>query len=104
MRLEGVKSALIDNVERATTRIDDMIDFNVDVVNEKREENSAIYHGFHAQLETFVNFDTEPQIIEGFVFETDRFIVKLTGAFQSLNRICGTARYQFGQEFSEIAE
>ena len=104
LRLEGVKSALIDDKDRAVTRIDDMIDFNVGVVNEKREKNESIYHGFHAQLETFVNFDTEPQIIEGFVFETDRFIVKLTGAFQSLNRICGTARYQFGQEFPEMTE
>ena len=50
------------------------------------------------------NFETEPQIIEGFVFETDRFIVKLTGAFQSLNRICGTARYQLDQEFPEITD
>ena len=104
LRLEGVKSALIDDKDKAITRIDDMIDFNVDVVNENREKNESIYHGFHAQLETFVNFDTEPQIIEGFVFETDRFIVKLTGAFQSLNRICGTARYQFGQEFPEMPE
>ena len=104
LRLEGVKSGLIDNADTAITRIDDLIDFNIDVVNEKRKGNESIYHGFHAQLETFVNFDTEPQIIEGFVFETDRFIVKLTGAFQSLNRICGTARYQFGQEFPEIAE
>lgn len=100
LRLEGVKSSLIDDKEKAITRIDDIIDFNINVVNEKREESQSIYHGFHSQLETFVNFDTEPQIIEGFVFETDRFIVKLTGAFQSLNRICGTARYQFGQNFT----
>jgi len=45
--------------------------------------------------------DVEPQLIEGFVFETDRYIVKLTGAFQSLNRITGTARYQFGELFEE---
>ena len=79
----------------------DIIDWNIDVVNEKREEKPTIYNGFHDQLEKFVSFDVEAQIIEGFVFETDRYIVKLTGAFQSLNRITGTARYQFGELFEE---
>ena len=53
------------------------------------------------ELEKFVSYNVEPQIIEGFVFETDRYIVKLTGAFQALNRITGTARYQFGEIFEE---
>ena len=100
-RLEGVVSSLITDGETATTRLDDLIDFNIDVVNERRNEKPTIYNGFHDQLEKFVSYDVEPQIIEGFVYETDRYIVKLTGAFQSLNRICGTARYQFGQLFPE---
>ena len=100
-RLEGVVSCLITNPEAAVARLDDIIDFNIDVVNDKREENPTIYRGFHEQLEKFVSHDVEPQIIEGFVHETDRYIVKLTGAFQSLNRITGTARYQFGEIFEE---
>ena len=100
-RLEGVVSSLITDAEKAKDRLDDIIDFNIDVVNNKREENPTIYNGFHDQLEKFVSYDVEPQIIEGFVFETDRYIVKLTGAFQSLNRITGTARYQFGELFEE---
>ena len=100
-RLEGVVSSLITDAEKAKDRLDDIIDFNIDVVNEKREEKPTIYNGFHDQLEKFVSFDVEAQIIEGFVFETDRYIVKLTGAFQSLNRITGTARYQFGQNFDK---
>ena len=100
-RLEGVVSSLITDPEKAKTRLDDIIDFNIDVVNARREEKPTIYNGFHDQLEKFVSFDVEPQIIEGFVFETDRYIVKLTGAFQSLNRITGTARYQFGELFEE---
>ena len=100
-RLEGVVSSLITDAEKAKDRLDDIIDFNIDVVNEKREEKPTIYNGFHDQLEKFVSFDVETQIIEGFVFETDRYIVKLTGAFQSLNRITGTARYQFGQNFDK---
>ena len=100
-RLEGVVSSLITDPEKATTRLDDIIDFNIDVVNERREEKPTIYRGFHEQLEKFVSYDVEPQIIEGFVFETDRYIVKLTGAFQALNRVCGTARYQFGELFDE---
>ena len=71
------------------------------MVNARREEKPTIYNGFHDQLEKFVAYDVEPQIIEGFVFETPRYIVKLTGAFQSLNRITGTARYQFGELFEE---
>ena len=100
-RLEGVVSCLITDPESAVARLDDIIDFNIDVVNDKREENPTIYRGFHEQLEKFVSHDVEPQIIEGFVFETDRYIVKLTGAFQALNRITGTARYQFGELFEE---
>ena len=100
-RLEGIVSSLIIDAEKAKDRLDDIIDFNIDVVNNKREENPTIYNGFHDQLEKFVSYDVEPQIIEGFVFETDRYIVKLTGAFQSLNRITGTARYQFGELFEE---
>ena len=83
------------------SRLDNIIDHNIDVVNERREEKPSIYRGFHEQLEKFVSYDVEPQIIEGFVFETDRYIVKLTGAFQALNRVCGTARYQFGVLFEE---
>lgn len=100
-RLEGVVSSLITDAEAATTRLDDLIDFNIEIVNERRLEKPTIYNGFHDQLEKFVSYDVEPQIIEGFVYETDRYIVKLTGAFQSLNRICGTARYQFGELFEE---
>ena len=101
IRLEGVKSSLILDGEKAKTRIDDMIDFNVEVVNENRDAKKSIYEGFYNQFENFVMLDVEPQIIEGFVFETETRIFKLTGAFQSLNRICGTARYQFGQIFPE---
>ena len=100
-RLEGIKSSLINDAEAAIERLDDIIDFNIDVVNERRLEKPTIYNGFHDQLEKFVSYNTEPQIIEGFVFETDRYIVKLTGAFQALNRVCGTARYQFGELFEE---
>ena len=100
-RLEGIVSCLITDPEAAVARLDDIIDFNIDVVNDKREESPTIYRGFHEQLEKFVSHDVEPQIIEGFVYETDRYIVKLTGAFQSLNRITGTARYQFGEIFEE---
>ena len=100
-RLEGVVSSLITDAESAVTRLDNIIDHNIDVVNERREEKPSIYRGFHEQLEKFVSYDVEPQIIEGFVYETDRYIVKLTGAFQALNRVCGTARYQFGELFEE---
>ena len=100
-RLEGVVSSLITDADKARERLDDIIDFNIDVVNARREEKPTIYNGFHDQLEKFVSYDVEAQIIEGFVFETDRYIVKLTGAFQALNRITGTARYQFGELFEE---
>ena len=100
-RLEGVVSCLITDPESAVTRLDNIIDHNIDVVNERREENPAIYRGFHEQLEKFIHHNVEPQIIEGFVYETDRYIVKLTGSFQALNRVCGTARYQFGELFEE---
>ena len=100
-RLDGIVSCLITDTNAAVTRLDDMIDHNINVVNDRREENPSIYRGFHEQLEKFVSYDVEPQIIEGFVFETDRYIVKLTGAFQALNRITGTARYQFGVLFEE---
>lgn len=100
-RLEGVVSSLITDAERAKERLDDIIDWNIQVVNDKRMEKPSIYNGFHEQLDKFCAMDVEPQLIEGFVFETDRYIVKLTGAFQSLNRITGTARYQFGELFDE---
>ena len=98
-RLDGVVSSLITDPERAKERLDDIIEWNITVVNEKRLANLSIYNGFYEQLDKFCAMDVEPQIIEGFVFETDRYIVKLTGAFQSLNRITGTARYQFGEIF-----
>ena len=100
-RLEGVVSSLITDADRAKERLDDMIDWNIEVVNDKRLEKPTVYNGFHEQLDKFCALDVEPQLIEGFVFETDRYIVKLTGAFQSLNRITGTARYQFGELFEE---
>ena len=100
-RLEGVVSSLITDADKAKERLDDIIDWNIQVVNDKRMEKPSIYNGFHEQLDKFCAMDVEPQLIEGFVFETDRYIVKLTGAFQSLNRITGTARYQFGELFEE---
>lgn len=100
-RLDGVVSSLITDAERAKERLDAIIDWNIEVVNDKRLEKPSIYNGFHEQLDKFCSMDVEPQVIEGFVFETDRYIVKLTGAFQSLNRITGTARYQFGELFEE---
>ena len=100
-RLDGVVSSLITDAERAKERLDDIIEWNINVVNDKRLEKPSIYNGFYEQLDKFCSMDVEPQIIEGFVFETDRYIVKLTGAFQSLNRITGTARYQFGELFEE---
>ena len=100
-RLDGVVSSLITDAERAKERLDDIIEWNIDVVNYRRLEKPSIYNGFYEQLDKFCAMDVEPQIIEGFVFETDRYIVKLTGAFQSLNRITGTARYQFGELFEE---
>lgn len=100
-RLDGVVSSLITDAERAKERLDDIIEWNINVVNDKRLEKPTIYNGFYEQLDKFCAMDVEPQIIEGFVFETDRYIVKLTGAFQSLNRITGTARYQFGELFEE---
>ena len=100
-RLDGVVSSLITDADRSKERLDDIIEWNINVVNDNRKENPSIYNGFYEQLEKFCTMDVEPQIIEGFVFETDRYIVKLTGAFQSLNRITGTARYQFGELFEE---
>ena len=100
-RLDGVVSSLITDADRAKERLDDIIEWNIMVVNDKRLEKPTIYTGFYEQLDKFCAMDVEPQIIEGFVFETDRYIVKLTGAFQSLNRITGTARYQFGELFEE---
>tara|TARA_Y100000593_G_scaffold77717_1_gene143990 strand:- start:4188 stop:5378 length:1191 start_codon:yes stop_codon:yes gene_type:complete len=99
--LEGVCSSLIDDPIRARDRIDDMIDFNAEVVDKHRLSKPNVYHGFMRQLETFVSFDVEAQIIEGFVFESEGTRYKLTGAFQSLNNICGTARYQLGELFPE---
>ena len=100
-RLDGVVSSLITDADRSKERLDDIIEWNINVVNDNRLKNPSIYNGFYEQLEKFCCMDVEPQIIEGFVFETDRYIVKLTGAFQSLNRITGTARYQFGELFEE---
>ena len=100
-RLDGIVSSLITDAERAKERLDDIIEWNINVVNYRRLEKPSIYNGFYEQLDKFCAMDVEPQIIEGFVFETDRYIVKLTGAFQSLNRITGTARYQFGELFEE---
>ena len=100
-RLDGVVSSLITDTERAKERLDDIIEWNITIVNEKRLEEPSIYNGFYEQLDKFCAMDVDPQIIEGFVFETDRYIVKLTGAFQSLNRITGTARYQFGETFEK---
>ena len=100
-RLDGVVSSLITDADRAKERLDDIIEWNINVVNDKRLEKPSIYNGFYEQLDKFSCMGVEPQIIEGFVFETDRYIVKLTGAFQSLNRITGTARYQFGELFEE---
>ena len=100
-RLDGVVSSLITDAERAKERLDDIIEWNINVMNNRRLENPSIYNGFYEQLDKFCAMDVEPQIVEGFVYETDRYIVKLTGAFQSLNRITGTARYQFGEIFEE---
>ena len=98
-RLDGVVSSLITDSQIAKERLDNLIEWNITVVNDRRLEKPSIYNGFYDQLDKFCSMDVDPQIIEGFVYETDRYIVKLTGAFQSLNRITGTARYQFGELF-----
>ena len=101
-RLEGISSTLVLDNNSCQSRIDQLIQWNIlqcgDVFV---ETHRYLYDALCLQLDRFEALDVSPQTIEGFVIEHKGKLYKLTGAFQSLNRICGVARYQLGVKFPE---
>lgn len=100
--LRGEHSALIYNKERALSRMNELIDFNVDWVRDN-DKWSADYEGFCLSYEKWCDYQTGiPQLIEGIVIEGNNGnLYKITGAFQLQNRITGYTRYTHNIKFQE---
>ena len=94
-RLDGVTSTLIDNHSVAQNRIQRLMNWNVyQCGNVHVTTHPNVWAGVSKNLDKFVSLGVSPQVIEGFVVDHMDRRYKLTGAFQSLNQICGAARYQ----------
>jgi len=102
--LEGVSSNLIEDSEKATNRLNRLIEWNVAEAQERVVSHPGIWADCATNLMRFESLSVEPPIIEGAVFVWKGNTYKMTGAFPSLNRVCGSVRYPLGIQFPEGEE
>lgn len=99
--LEGVRSNLVEEPVKATDRLRRLIEWNVVEAKERIETHPSIFKELDANLERFEVLQVEPPITEGGVFEWKGLTYKITGAFPSMNRVCGAVRYSLDMKFDE---
>ena len=59
--------------------------------------------GTKKHVHRYEGLNVEPPLLEGIVISYLGNTYKLTGAFPSMNRICGAVRYPLGIEYSETS-
>ena len=99
--LYGVGSNLIEDPAKATERLQRIKEWNVVEAKERIDSHPDIWSDLDYNLTRFERLKVEPPIVEGAVFTWKGGTYKMTGAFPSLNRVCGAVRYPLGISFPE---
>ena len=98
--LNEVQSNLIMDPQKADQRLQKSLQFNSEfLATLDRTDNN--YLVWCEMYQKFADYRVHMQLIEGVVFKIGEDLYKLTGAFQLQNRLCGLARYEYGQKMEE---
>ena len=98
------KSGLKD-LNKGQQRLEDLIRFNIIQAGEIHvKEHRNLWIELKDNLERFESLDVDCPVMEGIVVDYDDSKYKLTGAFPSMNRCCGTVRYALGINFETEKE
>ena len=103
--LAPMNSSLISDKASQQSRLRALIYYSVNEVRKlknKTPKHAAAWSNLKMYLKTYEDLNVEPPTIEGLVFYHKGHRYKLTGAFASLNRVIGTARYDLGIKMPSI--
>jgi hypothetical protein len=100
--IEPIASNLITAISHEQNRLDRLIEFNIVHAEEAQyKNNQEIWNRLINQLNRFNSLNVKCPVIEGIVILFNDQLYKLTGAFPSMNRVCGIARYLLNLKFEE---
>ena len=100
--LDGVSSGIIEEPEKCQKRFEKMMEWNIIQLGDVyKETHRELYWKTVDYLTQFESLHVEPPTIEGLVYEWKNNTYKVTGAFPSMNRVCGAVRYEFNTKFPE---
>jgi hypothetical protein len=103
--IEQLPSNLIADTEAARKRLDDLVRFNIIQASEIHvNTHPEIWSELQDHLDRFESLNVECPVMEGVVIPYNGNTYKLTGAFPSMNRICGAVRYPLGIDFETHKE
>ena len=100
--IEPLNSNLISDTSAQRKRLDDIIDFNIVQAGEVHvKSHRLVWNELLKHLDRFESLNVECPVMEGIVVKFAEKVYKFTGAFPSMNRVCGAARYNLGIEYQE---
>ena len=104
--LEPVKSHLIEDIDVHRERMQELIDWNFEELAKRMEDPDTkddkivkLWIEYHTHLARYESLGVKPPAIEGIVFKHPKLenkLLKITGAFPSINRVVGVVRYGLG--------
>ena len=98
-------SNLISDSEKERERLEEQIRFNIIQAGEIHvNEHRNLWIELKDNLERFESLNVDCPVMEGIVVDYNNGKYKLTGAFPSMNRCCGTVRYALGIDFETEKE
>ena len=98
--ISGLESNLIQDGAAQAERLKDIMDFNVIQASKiHNETHPEIWRDLQTHLERYESLMTPPPLMEGICVTVDGIKYKFTGAFPSMNRICGAVRYPLGIDY-----
>ena len=98
-------SNLISDSKKERERLEEQIRFNIIQAGEIHiKEYRNLWVELKDNLDRFESLQVDCPIMEGIVVDYNQRKYKLTGAFPSMNRCCGTVRYALGIDFDTEKE
>ena len=100
--LDGVSSSIIEDPSSCVHRLEKLIEWNITQLGDVYiESHRDLYNRTIDYLAQFELLHVKPPAIEGIVYEWKGHTYKVTGAFPSMNRVCGAVRYELNKKFPE---
>jgi hypothetical protein len=96
-----LESNLIEDNKLQQKRLDNLIKFNVDMVTKFALNHPKVFKEMENNLSRFRALNVDCPVMEGIVIIFNGKKYKFTGAFPSMNRVCGAARYGLGIEYKK---